>query len=150
MTPKKVPILALAFLLLSLLPLAAQTKPDPAAWNELQRLETVWNKAHLAGDAAALDALWADELVVTVPKMPVFNKPSSLAIWRSGKMKFTKYETSGVLVRTFGDTAIVTGSLVRERTFMDKDILEDWRFTKVYIRRDGRWQVVAWHASERL
>lgn len=126
----------------------AQQAPNAATKAELQRLETTWNNAHLAGDAAALDALWADELVVTVPKMPVFNKTQSLAIWRTGKMKFTKYETSDIAIRTFGETAVVTGALVWERNFMGKDIHEDWRFTKVYVRRDGKWRVVAWHASE--
>ena len=24
---------------------------------------------------------------------------------------------------------------------------EDWRFTKVYVRRAGKWQVVAWQGS---
>lgn len=132
---------------LALLAAEAETKPAPDQ-AEFERLETTWNKAHLAGDAAALDALWADELVVTVPKMPLFNKAQSLAIWRSGKVKFKKYETSGLSVRTIGDTAIVTGALVRERTFGDKEMHDDWRFTKVYVRRGGKWQVVAWHASE--
>jgi ketosteroid isomerase-like protein len=132
---------------LPLLAAEAETK-SPATQAEFERLETTWNNAHVAGDAAALDALWADELVVTVPKMPVFNKAQSLAIWRTGKMKFKKYETSDISVRTFGDTAIVTGALLRERNFMGKDIHEDWRFTKVYLRRDGKWRVVAWHASD--
>src|SRR5215470_5931118 len=79
---------------------------------ELQRLEKVWNDAHLAGDTAALDALWADELVVTVPKMPLFNKAQSLAIWRTGRMNFKRYETSDLNIRAFGDTAVVTGALV--------------------------------------
>ena len=125
-----------------------KSAPDAATQAEFQRLETTWNNAHLAGDAAALDALWADELVVTVPKMPLFNKAQSLAIWRTGKMKFKKYETSDISVRTFGDTAVVTGALLRERNFMGKDIHEDWRFTKVYLRRDGKWRVIAWHASD--
>jgi len=75
-------------------------------------------------------------------------KTQSLAIWRSGKMKFKKYETSDLAIRTFGETAIVTGALVRERSFMGKEVHEDWRFTKVYVRRDGKWRVVAWHASD--
>ena len=25
---------------------------------------------------------------------------------------------------------------------------EDWRFTKVYVRRQGKWRVVSWQASE--
>ena len=149
------PHFALLILLLLTTPVAlfaaqteTKTAPDPATQAELQRLETTWNNAHLAGDAAALDALWADELVVTVPKMPVFNKAKSLAIWRSGKVKFKKYETSDLAITTFGDTAIVTGTVIRERNFMDKDVRDDWRFTKVYVRRDGKWRVVAWHASE--
>lgn len=152
MHPRLFALLAFAFLTASpaLLAAEAETKPasDAATQDELKRLETTWNNAHVAGDAAALDALWADELVVTVPKMPVFNKTQSLAIWRSGKMKFKKYETSDLAIRTFGETAIVTGALVRERSFMGKDIHEDWRFTKVYVRRDGKWRVVAWHASD--
>ena len=126
------------------------TKPsgNSAVDLELQRLEKVWNDAHLAGNTAALDGLWANELVVTVPKMPLFSKAQSLAIWRTGRMKFKRYETSDLVFRVFGDTAIVTGALIRDRKSMEQDIHEDWRFTKVYVRRDGKWQVVAWHASE--
>jgi ketosteroid isomerase-like protein len=152
MHPRLFALLAFAFLTISRAMLAAESEtkpaPDAATQDELKRLETTWNNAHVAGDAAALDALWAEELVVTVPKMPVFNKTQSLGIWRSGKMKFKKYETSDIAIRTFGETAIVTGALVRERNFMGKDIHEEWRFTKVYVRRDGKWRVVAWHASD--
>ncbi len=115
---------------------------------ELQRLEVVWNEAHLHGDTAALNDLWADELVVTVPRMQVMNKAQSLAIWRTGRMKFQRYETSDTAFRIFGDAAVVTGRLVRERTFGDRSIHEDWHFTKVYVRRQGKWRVVSWQASE--
>ena len=29
-----------------------------------------------------------------------------------------------------------------------REIQDDWRFTKVYVRGSDKWQVVAWHASE--
>jgi len=153
MTPKYSALrIAVSILTLSLASGAAQeakkTTANGAIQMELQRLEKVWNDAHLAGDTAALDALWADELVVTVPKMPLFNKTQSLAIWRTGKMKFKRYEASDLVFRIFGDTAVVTGALVRERKFMEREIHEDWRFTKVYVQHDGKWRVVAWHASE--
>jgi Domain of unknown function (DUF4440) len=95
-----------------------------------------------------LNDLWADELTVTVPRMSVMNKAQSLAIWRTGRMKFQRYESSETTFRIFGDAAVVTGRLLRERTFGDKNVREDWRFTKVYVRRVGKWRVVAWHASE--
>jgi len=114
---------------------------------ELTRLETVWNNAHLRGDAAALDKLWADDLFVTVPDMPVMNKEESLAVWKSGKMKFDIYKTSDLRIRVYGNSAVVTGQLVRIRDTTSKVFEDDWRFTKVYVRRRGRWQVVTWHGS---
>jgi ketosteroid isomerase-like protein len=143
---------SLLFLTFSLVTAVAQgrndTSTNAADQGELQRLEKVWNDAHLHGDAAALDDLWADGLVVTVPRMPVMNKAQSLAIWRTGRMKFQRYETSDTAFRIYGDAAVVTGRLVRERTFGDKKIHDDWRFTKVYVRRQKKWQVVSWQASE--
>lgn len=52
---------------------AAQSTHD-ADVRELQRLETVWNEAHERGDVDALEALWADDIEVAVPKMPVMTK----------------------------------------------------------------------------
>ena len=120
---------------------------DTADVMELNRLETVWNEAHLRGDAAALDRLWSNDLFVTVPDMPVMNKEESLAIWRTGRMKFDIYKTSDIRIRVYGDAAVVTGQLERIRDSSSQKFEDDWRFTKVYVRRAGRWQVVAWHGS---
>jgi ketosteroid isomerase-like protein len=114
----------------------------------LLNLETQWNGAHLRGDAESLGRLWAEELVVTVQEMPVMNRAQSLKIVASGRVKFKRYETSDVKVNVFGDAAVVTGRLKRVREKQGKDVEDDWRFTKVYVRRDGKWQVVAWHGSQ--
>jgi len=142
-------LIFMAFLLVTVVSQETKdTSTNAADQAELQRLEKVWNEAHLHGDVAALDSLWADELVVTVPRMQVMNKAQSLAIWKTGRMKFQRYETSDTAFRIFGDSAVVTGRLLRERTFEGKNIHEDWRFTKVYVRREGKWRVVSWQASE--
>jgi ketosteroid isomerase-like protein len=142
----------LLFLAISLVTAVAQEPKETSATAadqvELQRLEKVWNDAHLGGDIAALDDLWADELVVTIPRMQLMNKMQSLAIWRTGRLKFQRYETSDTAFRIYGEAAVVTGRLVRERTFAGKNIHEDWRFTKVYVHRQGKWRVVSWQASE--
>jgi hypothetical protein len=114
---------------------------------ELSRLENVWNEAHLRGDAEALDRLWADDFVVTVPSMAMMTKPDAIGIWRSGRMKFQRYQTSDTRVRVYDNAAVVTGRLQRTRNINGREIDDDWRFTKVYIRQAGKWQVVAWHAS---
>lgn len=120
---------------------------DRAEVGEIARLEDAWNQAHVRSDTPVLDRLWADELVVTVPNMPVMNKSDAIAIWRSGKMKFERYETSDVRINVFDNAAIVTGRVQRSRLISGRVVDDDWRFTKMYVRRGGKWQVVAWHAS---
>jgi ketosteroid isomerase-like protein len=137
----------LSFLLLVALLMTVTPPTFCSETDDLVALEKVWNQAHLEGDAKALDKLWDDELVVTVPEMPLMNKPNSLAIWKSGKFKFDKYETSEIRARVVGDTGVVTGRVQRTRTFQGTAKQDDWRFTKVYARRNGEWKVVAWHAS---
>ena len=114
---------------------------------ELYRLEDVWNTAHVKGDADALDALWANDLIVTIAAMPVMKKADALAMVKSNRMPFTRYETSELNVKRFGESALVTGRLQRERSMNGKQMSDDWRFTKVYVLSQGRWQVIAWHAS---
>jgi len=134
-------------ILLCSVPIAAKKPRGSSDRAELIRLENVWNEAHIRGDAPALNRLWADDLIVTVPGMPVMDKGESLAFARSGRMKFHTYKTSDLRVRVYGNSAVVTGQLERTRSSNSKEFEDDWRFTKVYLRRAGRWQVVAWHGS---
>lgn len=125
-------------------PAGAQTDADVAA---LTRLETEWNTAHIRGDAAVLERLFADDVVIMVPAMRVMTKADAVGMFTSGRMKFDRYETSETKFRVFDTTAIVTGRLRRTRVTGGTTVDDDWRFTKVYVRRAGRWQVVSFHAS---
>ena len=116
--------------------------------SELQRLEKVWNESHERGEANALDALWAEDMEVAVPKMPVMQKPDALRFARSGRMKFLRYQTSNIHIRVYGNAAVVTGRLQRTRSMNGQEISDDWRFTKMYVREAEHWRVVSFHASE--
>ena len=106
---------------------------------QLERLEQVWNTAQEHGDADALQQLWADDLEVDVPRMPVMTKTDALNFARSGRMKFLRYATSDIRIRVYGDAAVVSGRLQRTRSMNGKELSDDWRFTKVYIREAQRW-----------
>ena len=114
---------------------------------ELERLEAEWNAAHVRGDASALEPLFGDDVVVTVPGMRVMTKADALGMFASGRIKFDRYETLETKFRIYDDTAIVTGRLRRTRIIAGATADDDWRFTKVYLRRADRWQVVSFHAS---
>jgi hypothetical protein len=69
-----------------------------------------------SGDADALDALWADDMEVAVPKMPVMQRADVLKFARSGRMKFFRYQTSDTRIRLYDNAAVVTGRLKRTRS----------------------------------
>ena len=126
----------------------AQNTPGNADREELERLERVWNEAHIRSDSETLSRLWADDLEVAVPKMPVMKKGELIKFVASGRMKFQRYETSDLNFRTYGQSAVVTGRLQRKREVSGRRVEDDWRFTKVYQRTDDGWRVVSFHASE--
>jgi len=121
-------------------------KGDAAA--QLAALETAWNKAHLGSDAAALDRLWADDIVIFVPRMAPMGKAQALAMYKDGAAAFTRFETSNLHPRVTGDVAVVTGRLQRTRNFSGRVASEDWQFRKVYRRDASGWRVISYHAWE--
>jgi ketosteroid isomerase-like protein len=140
-------------LLTSLIPIAtAAQNPDQSSKDrnvrQLEKLETVWNEAQMRGDTRALNVLWADDMEIAVPRMPIMTKAEALSFAQSGRMKFLRYETSDIRVRVYGNAAVVTGRLQRTREMNGKEISDDWRFTKTYVHQSHQWRVVAFHASE--
>ena len=121
---------------------------DEVQIRNFEQLEAVWNEAHKRGDPDALERLWSDDMEVAVPRMPVLTKADAIKFARSGRMKFSRYETSGLRVRVYGNAAVVTGRLLRTRSMNGHEVSDDWRFTKVYIRSAETWRVVAFHASD--
>ena len=116
---------------------------DAAA--QLNSLEAAWNTAYLANDAAALDRLWANDVVIFAPRTRPMNKADALAAFKAGSTTFTRFETSDVHPRITGDLAVVTGRLQRTRSGL---ATEDWLFRKVYRRDASGWRVITYHAWE--
>jgi ketosteroid isomerase-like protein len=135
------------FVALTSSPVAGHQAPAEADVATLTRLEADWNAAHVRGDGAALAHLFADDLLVVVPGMRVLTKTDAVGMFTSGRMKFERYETSETKFRVYDSTAIVTGRLRRTRVMGGTTVDDDWRFTKVYVRRGDGWQVVSFHAS---
>jgi ketosteroid isomerase-like protein len=127
---------------------SSTTPTHEADVRELEQLEKVWNEAHEHGDADALEKLWADDIEVAVPRMPVLTKADARKFAHSGRMKFLSYRTSEVRVRVYDHAAVVTGRLQRTRSTNGQEMSDDWRFTKTYVREADRWRVVSFHASE--
>jgi ketosteroid isomerase-like protein len=134
-----------ALLILGFLVAAAHAQTSIAF--DWEKLEGVWNRAHLQSDTAALDALWADDITIVVPGMTPLGKAEALKMWQSVPVKFTLYESNSVSSRVEGTVAVVTGKIIRARVFGDRSAKEQWYFTKVYRLTNSAWRVIAFHAS---
>ena len=58
-----------------------------------------------------------------------------------------RYSTEDVRSRAYGETVILVGKVITEYERDGKKIREQSRYTDTYVRRGGRWQVVASHLS---
>jgi ketosteroid isomerase-like protein len=110
---------------------------------ELIALENTWKQAVVKRDAAALRLLYADEYMSTDQEGMVWNKARDIAIDTTGVSRLTAYKLDDVKVRFLGDVAVVTGRNTSKGTLDGRPSSGVFRFTDVFVRRDGRWQCVA-------
>ena len=64
---------------------------------------------------------------------------------QSGDLTFESFKINELKVRIYGDTAIVHGLETEKSKYKKEDLSGQYRFTDVFIKRDGRWQAVATH-----
>jgi ketosteroid isomerase-like protein len=134
------------------LPKSIFTAPNagPTPDQEIRALEKRWNEARVRADVAALDTLLAAEWTVTHGDGTVDTKAQYLADLRSGDRKFFgDVKQDDFTVRVHGDTAIVAGISDSKVEYKGTAGGGPLRFTRVYLKRDGRWQMVVSHATTR-
>jgi len=117
----------------------------------VQKLERSWLDAYEQHDEKAMTAIVADDFAITFPDGSMQTKAQIIMSIKSlggGQRPTMKFHTEDVQARVYGDTVILTGRVVteyqREGQTMSK---EQQRYTDTYVKRNGRWQVVASHLS---
>jgi uncharacterized protein (TIGR02246 family) len=113
----------------------------------IRQLISQLSNALMKSDTAALDRLWADDYTFTNPSGVVQTKAQRLAELKSGDLKFESFSTDDVQVRVYGDTAVVTSRATLKGQRQGQDISGQTRGTSVYVKGQGRWQLVAGQAT---
>jgi ketosteroid isomerase-like protein len=99
-------------------------------------------------DRAAIEAILAAEWSVTDSTGQVLTKEQVMQeTFGSADRRIQAMVIDEVRVRTFGDTAVVTGRTRATGSYRGASSTVVLRFTDVFVRRDARWQVVASHGS---
>src|SRR5262245_51524809 len=142
-----------ALLVLSILApgVPAQTSPAPAE-AELTALLKEFLAGASRNDAAVHDRFWAEELVYTGSAGKRRGKAEVLQDVRSAPSPkpgdpATTYTAEDVRIQQYGDTAIVAFRLVGTTAAAGQTSVANYLNTGTFLKRNGRWQAVAWQAT---
>jgi len=114
---------------------------------EVRQLEMRRFELMVARDMKGLEALLADDLTYTHSNGVLENKEQFLAKLNSGKTLYQSIQSEDVRVRVIGDVAIINGiALMRVWTGGQTQDLR-LRYTDIYARREGRWQLILWQST---
>lgn len=104
---------------------------------EMQRFD-----AQVKKDFNALDALLSDDLVYTHSSGTTDSKTSYIQSIRDGKSVYEAIAPEEMKVRVYGKTAIINGICNIKMPTANLRL----KYTDVYVKRKGKWQMVAWQS----
>ena len=142
-------MLILTSLLMTAAPLARGQTIDHRATalrdaaQAVKQLDNELNSAARRNDAAALERIFADEYTCTNAVGAVTTKTQIIANIKSGDLKYESIHNDDVMLRVYGETAVVTGRATVKLTNRGQAVNGQFRFTRVYAKMPGGWQAVA-------
>jgi ketosteroid isomerase-like protein len=98
-------------------------------------------------DLATLNELIADDLVYTHSSARLDTKASLIGNMEGGSTVYTSVVPSDVKAQDLGDTVVLTGSCRISVNSGGRPNSFGVRFTDVYAKRGGRWQMVTWQST---
>jgi ketosteroid isomerase-like protein len=141
-------------ILVSALVVGLSTSSSPAADEKskdveqtIQKLEQQWGDALVKRDQATIDHIAGADWVLIDPEGEILSKAKVDGDLKSGTAAFESFHLDDLKVRVFGDTVIAYGLETEKSKYDGKDTSGQYRFTDVFIKRDGRWQAVSTHMS---
>lgn len=114
---------------------------------QLKKIEKDRAAAVIKGDVATLESATADDYVFVNAYGQLSDKATTMNNIKTGNIKITANEVSDLKVRVYGDTAVVTGKASTKGTIGGRDVKSPMRFTRVYVKKDGKWQSVAFQQT---
>ena len=112
---------------------------------EIRELEEKVKHADIVSDPDLLDQLLVDGFFFTAQDGTVYTKEQVLQAHRpAGVRKFTKFETSDLRIQDFDTAAVVTVRVDLATSDAQVALL----FTRFWLNRDGRWQIVGGSAVQ--
>src|SRR3954465_11444713 len=126
---------------------SADRKPFGPEEREILALQHTWMKAVMAHDATALQDILAEDFTLTSVHSSGELVGKAEYIGSFGKVKNSLFSFRDVIVRIYGEMAVVNSRFNQQYTADQKEAAGDFLLTDVWVKRSGRWQAVSRHAS---
>ena len=126
---------------------ASQSPPVKSDQQTLIELEQSWNEALYRKDVAFVENILADEFVATYNDGSRGDKARELALVAEFNQQVESSVQDEFTVKVYRDTAVVwfTLRLVGIRQGQRAEVT--FRYTDVFVQRNGRWQCVSTHST---
>jgi len=120
----------------------AQESPETAT---VRSLELKWADSYKRRDVGILNSLLADEFVITIEDGSTYGKLGYISHSADSATHVDVAEFPDLKVRLHGGIAVVTGAYHETGQFNGKPYEYHDRFTDVWAKSGGKWQVLASH-----
>ena len=126
------------------------SQPDKVV-EAIKQMDRQWIiEAYSSKDLKDFDRIVAEDFLITGANGRILNKTQKRANVAADYTEFApdaifKIDEESAKVRVFGTTAISTGFIIENYMYKDMKINSRVYFTNTYLKRNGRWQVVASH-----
>jgi ketosteroid isomerase-like protein len=104
-------------------------------------------QAMASKDFATLNSVLADDLIYAHSSARLDTKQSLIGNMQSGATVYTSVEPSEVKAQDLGDAVVLTGIAQIKVVSNGTPNSFGVRFTDIYAKRDGRWQMVTWQST---
>ena len=120
---------------------------DQVAIREIVDMERQAKEASLHRDADFSQRTLAEDYVAITPLGQVTTKQDSLSARKSGQLRYDTINVTDMVIRVYGDTAVVTARADVKGHQLGEDFSGPYRYTRVWVRRSGHWQTVSYQAT---
>jgi len=120
---------------------------DQETIREVVDMERQAKEASLRRDPEFPQKALAEDYVAISPLGMVTTKQEAISARKSGQLRYETIDVSDMVVRLYGDTAIVTARADVKGHQLGEDFSGPYRYTRVWVRRSGRWQAVSYQAT---
>jgi ketosteroid isomerase-like protein len=123
------------------------TAGEQATIREVIELERQTKEASLHRDADFSVRTLADDFVAITPLGQVATKQDVISARHSGQLRYESINITDMVVRLYGDTAVVTARADVKGHQLGEDFSGPYRYTRIWVRRNGHWQTVSYQAT---